>query len=66
MQYEQKQIWWMRMRWTMICKMNEMEMNDDMNELDFLTWNEYMNFGGEGGEDGGVPQPSAYLLIPPT
>ena len=24
------------MRSTMICKMNEMEMNDEINELDFL------------------------------
>ena len=25
----------------MICKMNEMEMNDEMNELDFGKWNEW-------------------------
>ena len=24
----------------MICKMNEMEMNNEMNELDFGTWND--------------------------
>ena len=29
------------MSWTMICKMNEMEMNDEMNELDFGKWNEW-------------------------
>ena len=29
------------MRWTMICKMNEMEMSDEMNELDFGAWNEW-------------------------
>ena len=23
-----------------VCKMNEMEMNDEINELDFGTWNE--------------------------
>ena len=45
MQYEQNQIWWMWMRWTIICKMNEMEMNDEMNELDFGKWNEWMKFG---------------------
>ena len=28
------------MDWIMICKMNEMEMNDEINELDFGTWNE--------------------------
>ena len=37
MQYEQNQIWCMRMRWTMTCKMNEMKMNDEMNELDIGT-----------------------------
>ena len=26
------------MRWTMICKMYEMEMNAEMNELDFGIW----------------------------
>ena len=31
----------MWMRWTMIYKMNEMEINDDMNELVFGTWNEW-------------------------
>ena len=30
---------------TMICKKNEMEMNDKMNELDFRVWNDWMNFG---------------------
>ena len=40
MWYEQKQIWWMWMQWNVICKMNEMEMNYEMNELDFDTWNE--------------------------
>ena len=39
-QYEKNQIWWMWMRWTMICKMSGMETNDEMNELDFGTWNE--------------------------
>ena len=29
------------MRWTMICKMNDMKMSDKMNELDFDTWNEW-------------------------
>ena len=29
------------MRWTMIFEMNEMEMSDEMNELDFGTWNEW-------------------------
>ena len=33
------------MRWTMIYKMNKMEMNDEMNELDFGIRNEQMNFG---------------------
>ena len=28
-----------------IVKVNEMEMNDEMNELDFGTWNEQMSFG---------------------
>ena len=41
MQYEQNQTWWMWMRWTLICKINEMEMNDEMNELDFGIWNEW-------------------------
>ena len=40
MQYKENQIWWMWMRWSIICKMNEMEMNDEMNELDFGTWDE--------------------------
>ena len=40
MQYEQNQVWWMWMRWTMMCKMNDMEMNDEMDKLDFGTWNE--------------------------
>ena len=29
------------MRWTMINKMNEMETNDEVNELDFGIWNEW-------------------------
>ena len=29
---------------TMICKKNEMEMNDEMNELEFRVWNDWMNF----------------------
>ena len=29
----------------MIYKLNKMEMNDEMNELDFGTRNEWMNFG---------------------
>ena len=41
MQYEQNQTWWMWMRWTLICKINEMEMNDEMTELDFGIWNEW-------------------------
>ena len=35
----------MWMNWTVICKMNEMEMNDEMNELDFGARNEWMKFG---------------------
>ena len=30
----------MWMTWTVICKMNGMDMNDEMNDLDFGTWNE--------------------------
>ena len=41
MQYEQNQIWWMWMRGTMISKINEMEMNDEVNELNFGTRNEW-------------------------
>ena len=33
------------MRRTMTCKMNEMEINDEMNELDFGTSNKQTNFG---------------------
>ena len=33
------------MTWTIICKMNGMDMNDEMNELDFGTSNEQMNCG---------------------
>ena len=29
------------MGWIMIDKMNEMKINDDMNEMDFSTWNEW-------------------------
>ena len=35
------QTWWMWTRWTLICKINEMEMNGEMNELDFGIWNEW-------------------------
>ena len=29
------------MRWTMINKMNEMEMNNETNYMDFGIWNEW-------------------------
>ena len=29
------------MGWIMIDKMNETKINDDMNEMDFSTWNEW-------------------------
>ena len=31
----------MWMKWTKISGMNEMEMNDEMNEMDFGIWNEW-------------------------
>ena len=31
----------MWMRWTVINKMNEMWMNDEINEIDFGIWNEW-------------------------
>lgn len=33
MQYKQNQMRGIGMRWTMICEMNDMEMNDEMNEM---------------------------------
>ena len=41
MQYEYNQKCWMRMRWAIIYKTNEMEIKDEMNELDFGIWDEW-------------------------
>ena len=41
MQDDHKEIWWMWMWWTVIYKINEMEKNDEMSELDFGIWNEW-------------------------
>ena len=41
LEYDQNQICWMWMRWTMIYKTNEIEINDEKNELDFVIRNEW-------------------------
>ena len=39
--YQYNQVWQVWMRWAMINKTNEMEINDEMNEMDFGIWNEW-------------------------